>query len=56
MEEGYELLLIGPQIRHLKKQIENSVQIPVDVIAPQYYGVMNGKAIYEDLRKRYIER
>lgn len=56
MEEGYELLLIGPQIRYLKKQIENSVQIPVDVIAPQYYGVMNGKAIYEDLRKRYIER
>lgn len=53
MNEGYEIMLIGPQIRHLKAQIEQSVTIPVDTIAPQYYGVMNGKAIYQELEKKY---
>lgn len=53
MDEGYELLMIGPQIRHLKKQIEDSVIIPVDCIPPQYYGIMNGKAIFEGLAKKY---
>ena len=51
IKEGYELLLIGPQIRHLKKQIEESVSIPVDTIAPQYYGMMNGKGCK---RRRYL--
>lgn len=53
MDEGYELLLIGPQIRHLKAQIESSVSVPVECIPPQYYGIMNGKAIYEQLKKQY---
>ena len=53
IDEGYEYLLIGPQIRHLKKQIADSVSIPVDSIAPQYYGIMNGKAIYEDIKKKF---
>ena len=50
--EGYELL-IGPQIRHLKKQIEESVSIPVDTIAPQYYGMMNGKGVLKEIEKKY---
>lgn len=51
IKEGYELLLIGPQIRHLKKQIEESVSIPVDTIAPQYYGMMNGKGVFKEIEK-----
>lgn len=53
IKEGYELLLIGPQIRHLKKQIEESVSIPVDTIAPQYYGMMNGKGVFKQIEKKY---
>ena len=53
IKEGYELLLIGPQIRHLKKQIEESVSIPVDTIAPQYYGMMNGKGVFKEIEKKY---
>lgn len=53
VDEGYELLLIGPQIRHLKAQIESSVNVPVECIPPQHYGIMNGKAIYEQLKKQY---
>jgi len=45
--------LIGPQIRHLKKQIEESVSIPVDTIAPQYYGMMNGKGVFKEIEKKY---
>ena len=51
MDEGYQLILIGPQIRHLKGQIEESVDIPVDTIPPQYYGTMNGKAIFQEIQK-----
>ena len=46
-------MLIGPQIRHLKKQIEESVSIPVDTIAPQYYGMMNGKGVFKEIEKKY---
>lgn len=53
VDQGYELILIGPQIRHLKKQIADSVSIPVDTIAPQYYGIMNGKAIYQEIAKKF---
>jgi PTS system cellobiose-specific IIB component len=37
----------------LKKQIADSVSIPVDTIAPQYYGIMNGKAIYQEIAKKF---
>ena len=53
MDEGYQLILIGPQIRHLKGQIEESVDIPVDTIPPQYNGIMNGKAIFQEIQKKY---
>ena len=46
LDEGYELILIGPQIRHLKGQIEESV----DTIASQYYGIMNGKAFFQEIQ------
>ena len=36
-----------------KKQIEESVSIPVDTIAPQYYGMMNGKGVFKEIEKKY---
>ena len=49
--EGYDLILVGPQIRHLLPNIQAAVSIPVRSIAPQHYGIMNGKAVYEDILK-----
>ena len=49
--EGTDLILVGPQIRHLLPDIKKSVSIPVEAIAPQHYGIMNGKAVYQDILK-----
>lgn len=45
------MILLGPQIRHLKPEIESKVSIPVDYIAPQHYGIMNGEAVFQDIKK-----
>lgn len=49
--KDYDLILLGPQIRHLKPEIEANVNIPVESIAPQYYGIMNGAGVYKDIIK-----
>ncbi len=49
--EGVSLILVGPQIRHLISEIKKEVTIPVYSIAPQHYGVMNGKGVFEDIKK-----
>ena len=49
--KDYDLILLGPQIRHLKPEIESKVSIPVDYIAPQHYGIMNGEAVFQDIKK-----
>jgi PTS system cellobiose-specific IIB component len=43
--------LIGPQIRFLKPQIEAAVDVPVEAISPMKYGIMDGKGVYEDIKK-----
>jgi len=45
------LVLIGPQIRFLKPQIEASVNVPVEPISPMKYGIMDGEGVYEDIKK-----
>lgn len=47
--EGVEMILVGPQIRYLVPNIQAKVSCPVDSIAPQHYGVMNGKAVYQQI-------
>lgn len=42
-----DMILVGPQIRHLMPNIKANVSCPVQSIPPQYYGMMNGKAVYE---------
>ena len=39
-------------IRYLVPNIQEKVSCPVDSIAPQYYGVMNGKAVYQQIIDR----
>lgn len=48
--EECDVVLIAPQIRHLRKSIEklaHSVGKPVALIEPFHYATMNGKAVLE---------
>lgn len=49
--DGVDLILLGPQIQFLLETIKNSVDIPVKVIDPVKYGMMNGQGVYEDIQK-----
>lgn len=43
-------LLLGPQVRYLKKKLEKTLEplgIPVDVINSMHYGTLNGNAVLE---------
>lgn len=47
-----DVVLIAPQIRHLRKSIEKlaqSVGKPVGLIEPFYYATMNGAAVLEQV-------
>lgn len=47
---GVDLILVGPQIRHLIPQIQTMCQVPVRAIAPHYYGVLDGAGVYKDIQ------
>lgn len=49
--DGVELILVGPQIRYQIPTIEAQVSIPVKAIAPQHYGMMDGKGVCEEIEK-----
>ena len=38
----YDVILLGPQVRFMKKQIESRVSVPVDVIDGMDYGMLEG--------------
>ncbi|WP_416147242.1 PTS sugar transporter subunit IIB [Salipaludibacillus sp. HK11] len=45
-----DVLLIGPQMRFMKKKYEveaNKIGVPVDVIDPVAYGRVNGEAVLD---------
>lgn len=44
-----DLILVGPQIRHLLPQIQAQVSVPVKAITSQYYGILDGKGVYQDI-------
>lgn len=51
-----DCVLLGPQVRYQKDQITKAVadlgrDIPVAVIEMRDYGMMNGKAVYENAKK-----
>ena len=50
--EACDVVLIAPQIRHLRKSIEKlaaSVGKPVALIEPFHYATMNGQAVLEQV-------
>ncbi|GAC1656527.1 MAG: PTS sugar transporter subunit IIB [Ktedonobacteraceae bacterium] len=50
--EACDVVLIAPQIRHLRKSIEklaSSVGKPVALIEPFHYATMNGQAVLEQV-------
>lgn len=50
--EGCDVVLIAPQIRHLRKSIDKlaaSVGKPVALIEPFHYATMNGAAVLEQV-------
>ena len=50
--EKCDIVLIAPQIRHLRKSIEKlaaSAGKPVALIEPFHYATMNGKAVLEQV-------
>lgn len=49
--DDVDMILVGPQIRHLLPSIKASVSCPVQSIPPQHYGMMNGKAVYDEIVK-----
>ena len=49
--DGVDLILVGPQIRHQIPTIEAQVAVPVKAIAPQHYGMMDGKGVYKEIKK-----
>lgn len=47
-----DLILLGPQVRYLKKRIEDMAEgKPVEVIDMVAYGTMDGKKVYADIKK-----
>ena len=54
--EEVDCILLGPQVRYAKKEVEKIIadtgkDIPYDVIEMKDYGMMNGKAVYEFAKK-----
>jgi PTS system cellobiose-specific IIB component len=50
--DACDIVLIAPQIRHLRKSIEklaSSVGKPVALIEPFHYATMNGQAVLEQV-------
>lgn len=43
-----DIVLLGPQIRYLKKKLQALTEVPVSVIDMRDYGMMNGKKIFLD--------
>ncbi|HHV13602.1 MAG TPA: PTS sugar transporter subunit IIB [Clostridiales bacterium] len=52
--EGTSAILLGPQIRFALDDIKKTAKdIPVIAIAPQDFGMMNGKKVLDDLLKAF---
>lgn len=44
----YDVLLLGPQVRFLKDNIAEKVNMPVIVIDTMDYGMLNGKKVLDN--------
>lgn len=46
-EKNPDVLMLGPQVRYLEGQFKDKLDIPVEVISMQDYGMMNGEKIFK---------
>ena len=55
--EGWDIVLLGPQVRHQLKQFESKVNncIPISVIDMRDYGLMNGDKVLDAALKAMDE-
>jgi cellobiose PTS system EIIB component len=52
--EQIDVILLGPQVRYLQakiKELASHKNIPVDLIQPMHYGMMDGNAVLEQAIK-----
>ncbi|MNW44464.1 Lichenan-specific phosphotransferase enzyme IIB component [compost metagenome] len=50
-ERNVDVILLGPQVKYLKKQLETKLadkNIFIEAINMQHYGMMNGEKVLED--------
>ena len=53
--DSWDVVMLGPQVRHQLKAIQKASDIPVEVINMRDYGTMNGKKVFEDALKMLNE-
>ncbi|WP_179394056.1 PTS sugar transporter subunit IIB [Lacticaseibacillus absianus] len=47
-EKHPDILMLGPQVRYMLGQFQKKVDIPVEVINMQDYGMMNGEKVLKE--------
>ncbi len=47
-EKNPDILMLGPQVRYMLKNFQDSLEIPVEVINMQDYGMMNGEKVLNE--------
>lgn len=47
-EKNPDILMLGPQVRFMLSQFQQKVDIPVEVINMQDYGMMNGEKVLKE--------
>jgi cellobiose PTS system EIIB component len=54
---NFDVLLLGPQVRHIMRKVKRIVgdSVPIDIIEPMSYGRCDGKAVLAQAEKLYAE-
>ena len=47
-EKNPDILMLGPQVRYMLSDFQKRVEIPVEVINMQDYGMMNGEKVLRE--------
>ncbi|GEP19381.1 PTS sugar transporter subunit IIB [Pediococcus argentinicus] len=47
-EKNPDILMLGPQVRYLESNFKSKLEIPVEVINMQDYGMMNGEKVLKE--------
>jgi PTS system cellobiose-specific IIB component len=47
-EKNPDILMLGPQVRYLEGNFKEKLDIPVEVINMQDYGMMNGEKVLKE--------